>query len=423
MENLLNTELVKNSLELLKKATHLSPSYQSAMKNALLSFEKAGLPTKKDEDWKYTSIAKNLAPRFYQPKEASETEIPGVVLDKRAMIIFNNGIFNQFQSVLPEGIEIDGLVPTEHFTDTFDALNFGVALSPLALKIKKNTVLTFPVTIVHLVDDTGVNKIISPRLSISAEQNTKVSFLEIFTSTGGALSNLQYTTNAVTRFTLAPNAFIEHVKMIAEAAAAVHIGLSEAHVSSAANFKSMTLDFGLFTSRHNINVNLHESGAETSVHGLFALKKSEHADVFSSIIHHSPHTISDQLFKGLLAGDSHGVFTGKIIIKEGALLSSSSQLNKNLLLSKKAHIDTRPQLMVHADDVKCSHGATIGQLSKEEEFYLESRGISQARAKRMLMSGFAADVLFKIENPIIRHFAMGELEVNIAKFEMSEMNL
>jgi Fe-S cluster assembly protein SufD len=403
MEQILKTELLKNSEAVLKKALDLSPSYQTAMKNALVAFDHLGIPSRKNEDWKYTNIAKNLSPRFYVQKESIVHDVPNTVLDRRGMIVFNNGIFNKFLSVLPNGIELDALALEDKFFDSFDSLNFGVALSPLALKIKKNTVIYFPISIVHLVDDVGVNKIISPRLTITAEENTKISFLEFFSST--SKDKLQYTTNAVTKFKLLANAHIEHVKMQSEASSAVHIGLTLAQVYRDSSFKSMTLDYGLLTARHNINVDLMEAGAEASVHGLFVLKKTEHTDIFSTITHFAPHTTSDQLFKGILGGSSHGIFTGKIIIKKDAQQSASSQLNKNLILSKIAHIDTRPQLLVHADDVKCSHGATVGQLSKEEEFYLESRGIPKERAKRMLCHGFAVDVILKIENPIIRKLA------------------
>lgn len=418
MENILKTELVKNSQALLKKATDLSPSYQTAMKNALLAFEQTGIPSRKNEDWRYTNIAKNLAPRFYEQKESIIHDVPEIVLDKRGMIIFNNGIFNKFLSVLPEGLELDALAIVDQFFDSFDSLNFGVAITPLALKLKKNTVIDFPITIVHLVDEVGVNKIISPRLTVTVEENAKASFLEIFSST--AKEKLQYTTNAVTSFILKNNAQIEHVKMQTEANSAIHIGLTEAQVYRDSHFNSVTLDFGLLTARHNLSVNLLESGAQAAVHGLFALNKTEHTDIFSTIIHHAPHTTSDQLFKGILSGESHGIFTGKIIVKKDAQQSTSSQLNKNLLLSKKAHIDTQPQLLVHADDVKCSHGATVGQLSQEEEFYLESRGIEKERAKRMLCHGFATDVIFKIENSVIKHFAEGMLILNFENTVLME---
>ena len=403
MEQILKNELIKNSQAIQKKAVDFSPSYQTAMKNALANFEQFGIPTKANEDWKYTNIGKFLSPRFFDQKDNITNEIPSIVLDKRGMIIFNNGIFNKFLSVIPDGIELDAHAPSNHFWDSFDSLNFSVALSPLALKIKKNTVIDFPITIIHQVDDHAVNKMISPRLTITAGEFCKISFVEIFNNAGD--DKLQYTTNAVTKFILAPNSQIEHVKIQDEAANAVHIGLTEADVFHDSLFSSITLDYGLLTARHNINVDLIEPGANTTVHGLFALKKSEHTDVFSTITHSAPHTTSDQLFKGILSGESHGIFTGKIIIKKDAQKSASSQLNKNLLLSKIAHIDTRPQLLVHADDVKCSHGATIGQLSNDEEFYLESRGIPKAHAKQMLCKGFAMDVILKIENVKIRKLA------------------
>jgi Fe-S cluster assembly protein SufD len=403
MQEIIQAELFKNSEAVLKKAVHLSPSYQAAMKNAHQNFKTLGIPSKKSEDWKYTNIAKNLSPRFYEQKVSLNQDVPQLIIDKRGMIIFNNGIFNQFLSVLPEGCEIESPELTSDFYDSFDSLNFAVAISPLTLKIQKNTTLDFPMTIVHLIDETAVNKMVSPRLTIKVGDHSRVSFLEYFTSSNN--STLQYTTNAVTHFFLNQNSKVEHVKIQSEAQSAIHIGLTKANVARDANFQSITLDFGILTSRHNLNIDLNDSGAITSAHGLFVLKKLDHADIFSTISHKFPNTTSDQLFKGILGGESHGVFTGKILILKDAQKSASSQLNKNLILSKKAHIDTRPQLLVHADDVKCSHGATVGQLSKEEEFYLESRGISAERAKKMLCLGFAMDVLQKIENSSIKLLA------------------
>lgn len=421
MEKIILTELVKNSAATQKKAVDLSPSYQSAMINALEVFKEKGIPSKKQDDWKYTNIAPHLSTRFYELKESIIHDVPKSVLDKRGMIIFNNGIFNKFLSNLPEGIELDSLKVEENFFDTFDSLNYGVSLTPLALKIKKNTTLEFPVSIVHFVDDVGVNKIISPRLTITAEENTKASFAEIFESSNNEL--FQYTTNAVTKFILKGNAQIEHVKIQTEAKNAVHIGLVNAELAGNAKFNSITVDLGLLTARHNINVALNESGAETNVHGLFALNSKDHTDVFSNITHYAPHTSSEQLFKGLVAGEAHGIFTGKITVKQEAQQSTSAQLNKNLLLSKKAHVDTRPQLLVHADDVKCSHGATVGQLSKDEEFYLESRGIPKERAKKMLSIGFASEAIYKIENEQIKNMALKLLNQKFDSSALSELDV
>jgi Fe-S cluster assembly protein SufD len=421
MENVLLNELIKSSLEVYKVTSDLGESYNLAMKNALEKFKLQGIPTKKNEDWIYTNISKSLAPRFFSRNTEIVHDIPQVVIDRRGMIILNNGVFNRHQSVLPKGVIIDQQKPSEGFFDAFDTLNFSVAISPLFLKIEKNTVLDFPLTIVHLIDEAGVNKIVSPRITVVAEAFSKVSVAEVFTSTQNLL--FQYTTNSSTIFDLKENAFVEHVKFQDEAAASTHIGLTKATLAKDAQFKSMTIDLGILVSRHNIDVIVNGTGAEAHVNGLYALSKSEHADIFSSITHNAAHTNSDQLFKGILAGESHGAFTGKISIAKDAQLVNSNQLNKNLMLSKKAHIDTRPQLLVAADDVKCAHGATIGQLSAEEEFYLESRGIKKDKAKRMLCHGFAADVLFKIDNKKIQEMAFGLLERNFESTALDEMNV
>lgn len=421
MENILLNELIKNSADVFKITSELGPSYNTSMRNAFEQFKGLGLPTKKDENWIYTNISKTLAPRFFTRSNEIVHDIPANVLDRRGMIILNNGVFNCHQSVLPDGVTIDQQRPEDHFFDAFDALNFSVAISPLFLKFKKNTVLDFPITIVHLVDEAGLNKIVSPRITIVAEAFSKISIAEIFTSTQNLL--FQYTTNSSTFFDIQESAHIEHVKFQNEAVSSTHIGLTKAIIAKDAEFKSMTIDLGILVARHNIDVTLSAQGASAHVNGLYALKKSEHADIFSNINHVAAHTTSEQLFKGILAGESHGAFTGKIVISKDAQQVNSNQLNKNLMLSKKAHIDTRPQLLVAADDVKCAHGATIGQLSPDEEFYLESRGIKKEKAKRMLCHGFAADVLFKIDNARILNLALKLLSENFEKTALEEMTL
>jgi Fe-S cluster assembly protein SufD len=421
MEILLQDALIKSSAEVYKKSTELGVSYNEAMKNALSKFQTIGIPTKKNEDWIYTNIAKNLSPNFYSKTTEIEQNLPSLIIDRRGMIILNNGIFNRHQSVLPTGISLDQQVPCDSFFDAFDALNFSVALSPIFLKIKKNTILDFPITIIHLTDEGGVNKIISPRITIIAEEFSQVSFVEIFTSTQN--STLQYTTNSSTIFEIKESAQVEHVKIQFEAKSSTHIGLTKAQVSSNAKFNSMTIDLGILTSRHNLDISINNSGGEVSVNGLYILTQTEHADIFSAIHHLAPHTNSNQLFKGILAGNSHGAFTGKIIISKDAQLVNSNQLNKNLVLSKLAQINTRPQLLVAADDVKCTHGATIGQLSAEEEFYLESRGINKNKAREMLCHGFAMDVLFLINDKKIQGFASKLISEKLAGLTLNEMNL
>lgn len=421
MENLLTNELIKSANEIQKFTSDLGPSYNEAMKLALENFKSQGLPTKKNEDWIYTNIAKNLAPRFFSRASEIVQDIPKEVIDRNGMLIFNNGIFNPYQSVLPDGIELDQQVPQTSFHDSFDALNFSVSMSPLTIKVKKNTVIDFPISIVHLIDEAGVNKISSPRINITVESFAQVCFAEIFTSTQNLL--FQYTTNASINFHLKPNAFVEHIKLQSEALAATHIGLTKANIEASANFKSMTIDYGITTSRHNIDAQILGEGAEAHVNGLYVLSKNEHSDVFSNIEHKVGNTQSEQLFKGVLAGSSHGAFTGKIQIAKDAQLVNSNQLNNNLMLTKKAHIDTRPQLLVNAHDVKCSHGATIGQLSNDEAFYLEARGIDKEKAKKMLCIGFAREVLFRIDNQKVRNLAIQKLSEKFDTLSLEEITL
>jgi Fe-S cluster assembly protein SufD len=410
METVITNELFKSASKLQLAATDFSSSYLDAMKSALSIFKDKGIPNKKNEDWKYTNIAKNLSPRVLDSNEINDIALPIKPIDENFFIVLNNGKFNRLISKLPQGVELSGTNPETHFFDSFDALNFSTSIGATSFVIRKNTHLKKPLTLLHIVDESAVNKINNPRVNFVIEDNAKIAIVEVFTSTQNLL--FQYTTNAVTQFKIEKNSSVEHVKIQSEAKKAVHIGLTKAEVARDANFNSYTFDLGILTSRHNINVNLNESGANSQVHGLFTLNKDEHSDIFSNIFHKVAHTNSEQLVKGILSGESHGVFTGKIVVEKDAQQISSTQLNKNLILSKKALIDTRPQLLVHADDVKCSHGATIGQLSPEEEFYLESRGIPKHRAKEMLCHGFGSEIIYKIENEEIKKFTESLITFN-----------
>jgi Fe-S cluster assembly protein SufD len=304
---------------------------------------------------------------------------------------------------LPDGISIDQVTFNgETFEDGLDALNAVAAMSPQTFTLKKNTTLNFPITIVHNVTDSGVNKIISPRLNFVVEDSSETAIIEVFTSQQNNL--FQYTTNAFTSFTLLKNAKIEHVKIVSEAKNSLHIGWTVANLARDSHFNSTVISMGQVAANNNLIINLNDVGAETSANAVFTLEKSETNNIFTTINHKHSHTHSTQLCKGILKDESFGNFNGNIVVAPDAQEITSGQLSKNLLLSKKAHIDTRPQLLVSADDVKCSHGATVGQLSDEETFYLESRGISKARAKEMLMHGFSKEIINLIKNKMIRDY-------------------
>jgi Fe-S cluster assembly protein SufD len=401
MENLLQKEIYQNAKKITEADSVFSPSYSEQRKNALHFFNTQGIPTKKNEDWIYTNIGKTLSPRF--TKSLIERNFSkDQVIDPTNVIVLNNGFINRTHSKISDGISYTSPKNTNSFHDVFDALNMATADDPTTIQINKNTKPNTILTILHLTDENNLNKISSPRIHFQIEANSEITIIEIFTSEQRDL--YQYTTNAHTSFVLNNNAHVTHVKLNLEAKNSTHIGLTKADLSRDSVFNSFVVDLGTLVSRNNVEIHLNEENANACVHGLFNLKNNEHSDNFTSIYHHSKHTQSEQLYKGILDNDSHGAFTGKIVIDHGAYGVNSSQLNKNLLLSKKAHIDTRPQLLVSADDVKCAHGATVGELSAEEEFYLTSRGIPKQKARNMLATGFAHEVLLKMNNKSLFNF-------------------
>jgi Fe-S cluster assembly protein SufD len=381
--------------EIKKNAQSFLKTNNSFKKSAMDFFEEHGLPEK---------LASFFSPRFYGPSENPAIISNIEVIDSNAVLYFENGIFNSINSRLPSGVEISSATESmpATFNDSFEALNALASHAPLFITIKKSTVLLAPITILHTVNENAVNKIVSPRLSMVLEENTEVAILEIFTSLNKDL--YQYTTNAYISFTLKDNASLEHVKFQDEAKMALHLGRTNANLSKDSRFFSTVIETGLQASAHHLQINLNEAGAETAVNGVFNLQKNERTNIFTVINHNYSHTHSTQLYKGILKDESFGVFDGHIVVQPDAQQVTSSQLNKNLLLSKKAHVDTRPQLLISADDVKCTHGATVGQLSDEEAFYLETRGIKKERAKEMLINGFSHEIILLIKNKLIRNY-------------------
>jgi Fe-S cluster assembly protein SufD len=211
-----------------------------------------------------------------------------------------------------------------------------------------------------------------------------------------------YFTNAVTEFVLADNARIHHVRVQREGAKAFHIANCAATLSRGSNYQSVSIAMGARISRYNLNVKMAE-GAECSADGLAMISGRQLADTHTCIDHAQPHAISRQLHKCIVDGGAHAVFNGKIMVRRGAHHTDSQQSNHTLLLTDKAHIDTKPQLEIFNDDVKCTHGATIGQLNLDEVFYLQSRGVSHEQARNMLTYAFGAEVIERIPVASLKH--------------------
>jgi Fe-S cluster assembly protein SufD len=278
------------------------------------------------------------------------------------------------------------------------ALNTAFMQSGLFLWIPKGIKLETPVQVTFLMDADQADRASFPRLLVVAEENSSATLIESFVST----RNQQYFTNAVAEIVLKDGARLEHYRMQRESDKAFHTSITSASLGRNSSYDTTAINLGGRLSRHDIAVLLDHEGAECWVDGLYLVGADQHTDTHSVIDHQQPHCNSHQLYKGILDGNARAVFNGKIFVREGAQKTDAMQTNKNLLLSQQARIDTKPQLEIYADDVKCAHGAAVGQIDEEELFYLQARGINPELGRSLLTYGFAEEVIGKIKIDSIR---------------------
>ncbi|MBK8270217.1 MAG: Fe-S cluster assembly protein SufD [Planctomycetes bacterium] len=237
-----------------------------------------------------------------------------------------------------------------------------------------------------------------PRLLVVAEDTAQATIIE----THAWLGDAKYFTNAVAEFDLAENAIIDHYKVERESDSAYHMAARSVRLGRSGNMSSHTLSFGGGLVRNNIHAYLGGEGANVMFNGLYVLRGTQHVDNHLRVEHAKPHCNSWEYYKGILGDQSRGVFTGRIIVHEGAQKTDAKQSNANLLLSPDALIDTKPQLEILADDVKCTHGATVGQLDDEAIFYLRTRGVNMDAARSLLIYAFAGESIGQIRVPVLR---------------------
>ena len=387
------------------------------------SFEELDFPTTRVEEWKYTNIAPVLKTPF---RQLLDLELDGLTPEsiepftfadsRRSQLVFVNGLFAEELSNLtglPAGVTAGNLteVPAElgktvsdhlgvyanYREQVFTALNTANVGDGAFIHIPKGKVVETPIHVLF-VSTSAEATVSHPRVLVVAEEASGATLIESYVSPGEEV----YFTNAVTEVVVRQNAVLEHYRLQEESERAFHIATTEVHQERDSNYKSYAISLGAEIARHNLNVAVSDENVETTIDGLYVVTGNQHTDSHTVIDHQKPHSNSHQLYKGILDGRGRGVFNGKVFVREGALLTDARQLNKNLLLSAEAHIDTKPELEIFADDVKCSHGATVGQLEDEELFYLASRGISQEKARALLTFGFAEDVIGKIKLKSVR---------------------
>ena len=389
---------------------------------AFARFEELGFPTTDEEDWKYTNVAP-VARAEFKPAEVStklesETVEPFVSAEARqSRLVFVDGVLRRELSSLEAiadgvvAVDLGAALAGEHAevlwehlgrlsgegSDAFSALNTAFLGGGAFLHVAKGVEAAAPVQLLF-VSTAESEAATFPRVLVVAERDSRLDLIETYVSVGDA----SYLTNAVVEVFVGEGARVTHYKVQDEGAAAFHVASTRAELSRSSFYDLTTVTLGAQLSRHNIEILLESEGAECRVDGLYIVGTGQHTDTHSLIDHRVPNCASRQTYKGILDGRSRAVFNGRVFVREDARGTDAQQSNKNLLLSREARVDTKPQLEIYNDDVKCSHGATVGQLEEEELFYLLSRGLHPDLARNLLTYGFAEEIVERIKFESIR---------------------
>jgi len=393
-------------------------------KAGLARFAELGFPTLKDEDWRFTNISAITQLPFRPVLEPVATSLSPGDLSKFAFasldaqrLVFVDGHFNApLSSPLEEsnGARVTTLsmalarhgsalernlaryAPGEN--NAFAALNTAYFTDGAFIQLDDQSRLPRPVHLLFVSTGQTAGDASHPRNLILLGANSQATILEQFVSLGSA----PCLTNSVTEMVMGDGAHLEHLKLQDQAAASFHVATLQVQLSRSSDLISHSFAFGGRIARQHIGTTLGGQGIECVLNGLYVADGEQLIDHHMVVDHAQPHCNSHEYYNGLLAGHSRGVFHGRIIVRKYAQKTDAKQTNKNLLLSDDATADTKPQLEIYADDVKCTHGATIGQLNPDSIFYLRARGISKEMAKRMLIHGFAGEIIDRIRSAPVR---------------------
>ena len=401
--------------------TDAPDALKSLRRAAFERFADIGFPTTKNEDWHFTSVS-SIADQEFTLLPAATGDVqrnelaPFLFGLSGHLMTFVNGRFDASLSdvsALPAGVTLIDLATawtssptlaarvgkqTGYQNAAFTALNTAFMSDGAVLEIAKDVEVAQPIHLLFITDATAAKSMMHPRNVVVVGRHAKATVIESYVS----LSDAMYLTNAVTEIAIGEGATLTHYKMQREAARAFHVSTVEVAQAKDSHYVSFSLTTGGRLSRSNVYTTLDGDGCGATLNGLVMLGGEQHADVQTQIVHAQPNCYSRELYKNVLDDSSHGVFNGKVYVHPVAQKTDGKQTNKTLLLSEAAHMDTKPQLEIFADDVKCTHGATIGQIDETALFYLKSRGISNTLARQLLTYAFAADVLETIELDPVR---------------------
>ncbi|NTX05182.1 Fe-S cluster assembly protein SufD [Myxococcus sp. CA040A] len=403
--------------------TATTPAWlQRVRQEGLAHFARLGLPTTRDEAWKYTNLAPIADGAFVPSATAGSTAELAAVVARLALpgprLVFVDGRLSpELSSVagLPRGLTLkplrDALVEDGAFLEAelgqralaaehaFTALNAALLEDGAVLRLAPGALSEVPVQLVFLTrGDAPV--LASPRILVVAGEGSEATLVETYASATGGGSGQGFT-NAVTEVTLGDNASLKHYRLQAEGDAAVHVGGLHVRQGRDSRFVSHTFAFGGVLARNEVHVTFAGEGGDATLNGLYVGRGTQHLDQRTALDHAVPRCTSRELYKGVLDDRARGTFHGLVKVRQDAQRTDSRQQNRNLLLSEHAQADTRPQLEILADDVKCAHGAVVGRLDAQALFYLRSRGIPLAEAERLLTYAFARELVDAVpEGPV-----------------------
>ena len=364
------------------------------------------VPTKKDEEWRFTDLSSLVEKNFMTAQLVETRYIASLQETENIRLVFVNGKYAaelSDVSGLPEGVYVGNLANlpqsypiqkyfAQHHNNqaVFTALNTASCEDVAVIWVSKNIILEAPIQLVFISQAEEKASFSQPRTLVVAESGANLSLIEEYSGTG------EYFTNAVTEIWIEENAGIKHTRLQQESDFSFHIATTAITQARNSRYTLTELNFGGKLSRHNPEIWQQGEQTETYLNGLTVATGEQTADTHSIVALTKPHGTTDQLHKCIVSDRAHSIFNGKVFVPKQAQLTNAAQLNRNLLLSPKARVDTKPELQITADNVKCSHGATVSQLEADQIFYLRSRGLTEEDSRNLLIDAFAAEIIDRI---------------------------
>lgn len=418
------SEALARAFEEFRQDKAFGPEWLAQARQAAFDrFADRGFPTVREEEWRFTNVAPIAKTAFVRPAPASPSKqaLAPYLFDGLATILIVNGRVSAGQSTfgsLPAGVTVRTLADadpsapavkqrtTAAAPTAFVDLNTAFFEDLVTIRVAPKARVTQPLHIVSIVVPGAAPALVAPRLAVEVGEGAEMTLVESFATVGAGTALAA----PVTDIRLAERAVVHHTKVQRESAEVFHIASTFVTLARASTFTSQAVTFGGRIARNDIAALLDGEGAECTLNGLYLADGDALVDTHTVIDHAKPHCPSHEVYKGILGGRSRAVFNGKIVVRQDAQKTDAKQTNKALLLTDEAAINTKPQLEIFADDVKCTHGAAIGQLDDDAMFYLRARGIGEVEARSLLIHAFAGEVLDGIAVDAVRQRVQGVME-------------